>query len=114
MRAHSMRSRFGEQAQRRRDCDDIGEYDRERGTDHAGKFSDLNHGPLGVEGDAKTVPAKTAEEPTAHPFMRRPCAGREKRHEQIAPRSSERLRFYQSDQPAPESEMEREIDRQQQ
>src|SRR6266478_665782 len=91
VRAHSMRSRFRKEAERCCDRDDIRERDREGQSDHAGKFSDLNHRPLGVEGDAETIPTKTAEEPTACPFMRGPRGRSQEGHQRISPRSSERL-----------------------
>ncbi len=75
MRAHSMGPGFRKKAERCGDGDDIRERDCKGQSDDPGKFSDLNHRPLGVEGDTETVPAKTAEEPTARPFVGDP-AGR--------------------------------------
>ena len=94
MRAHSVRSCFGNQAQRRRHRDDVRERDRERQSGHAGEFRDLNHWPFGVERDAETVPAKTAEEPAARPFVHDPRGCGHKCDQQISPRSRERCRLY--------------------
>ena len=66
-----------------------------------------------MERDAQTVPAESAKEPAARPFVRDPCGRGEKRSEQISPGSSERIWFQTADEPAPKREMKREIDRQQ-
>ena len=86
-----MRPGFRKKAERCGDGDDIRERDCKGQSDDAGKFSNLNHGPLGVEGDTETVPTKTAEEPIACPFMRGPRGCSQEGHQQISPRSSERL-----------------------
>ena len=66
-----------------------------------------------MERDPKTVPTETAKEPAPNPLMGCPCRCGEQRNQQVSPGSGESFRPDQTDEPAPEREVQSEVDRQQ-
>ena len=78
MRPHRSHLSFQDEPAHRGQQNDIGESDQEGEPGDAGKFRDLNHGQLRVQGGAQRVPTPAGKDHAAQPFLRDPDAARRK------------------------------------
>ena len=67
-----------------------------------------------MEGNPQAVPAKTAEQPAAYPFLGGPGARAQKRCQQVSPGADESGGFDQADEPNPKGKIKSEVQGKQQ